>query len=440
MMAKDLQKRDAKAIAAIQKLRFSPHSIVAGEGCYLIEEDGRRLLDLSASWGAAGLGYGHPAVVEAVIAAVRQQAGASILSAVNQPAVELAENLLAMTPGSGDRRVWLGHSGSDANEAAMRAILAAGGRSRIISFVGAYHGGTAGSMSISGHSSQSGVPKLPGALFLPYPDPYRPFMGDPSGQTVLQLLDYHLQTDCPPEEVAAVFMEPVMSDGGLIVPPPDFLKAVQDRLQPHGALIVCDEVKVGLGRSGRMHCFLHENLSPDVVTFGKGLGGGLALSAVVGPAEVLDVAQAFAMETTCGNPVSAAAGLAVLKTLRDENLPERAAEIGRNLLSGLQRLASSHPLVGDVRGRGLVMGVELVRDRQSREPAATQAAKVVYRAYELGAVLYYVGLQSNVLELTPPLIMGDKELEEALEILDQAFSDVESNRVPDEAIHKFQGW
>jgi 4-aminobutyrate aminotransferase len=295
-------------------------------------------------------------------------------------------------------------------------------------------------MSISGHSCQSGVSKLPGVLFLPYPDPYRPFMGDPSGQSVLQLLDYHLQTDCPPEEVAAVFMEPVMSDGGLIVPPPGLLKAIQDRLHPHGALILCDEVKVGLGRSGKLHCFQHEELSPDFVTFGKGLGGGLALSAVVGPAEVLDVAQAFAMETTCGNPVSAAAGLAVLKTIRDENLPERAARIGRKLYSGLERLASTHPLVGDVRGRGLVMGVELVRDRESREPAATQAAKVVYRAYELGAVLYYVGLQSNVLEITPPLIIGEKQLEEALDILDKAISDVESHRVPDEAIHNFQGW
>jgi 4-aminobutyrate aminotransferase len=154
----------------------------------------------------------------------------------------------------------------------------------------------------------------------------------------------------------------------------------------------------------------------------------------------LDVAQAFAMETTCGNPVSASAGLAVLKTIRDENLPDRAAEIGRDLSSGLQQLADGHPLVGDVRGRGLVLGVELVRNRESREPASTEAAKVVYRAYELGAVLYYVGLQSNVLEITPPLIIGDKELKEALEILDNAISDVENHRVSDDAIRNFQGW
>ncbi|MBW1676092.1 MAG: aspartate aminotransferase family protein [Deltaproteobacteria bacterium] len=439
-MISSLQKRDAAAIADIQKLRFFPHSIVAGEGSYLIEEDGRRLLDLSATWGAASLGYAHPALVKAVSAVLEKQPGASILSAVSQPAVELAEELMSIVPTSGQRRVWLGHSGSDANEAALRSIMAASGRTRVISFIGAYHGGTAGSMSISGHSSQTGAPKLPGSLFLPYPNPFRPFSDDPSGNAILELLDYHLDTDCPPEDVAAVFIEPVMSDGGLIVPPPGFLKAIADRVSPHGVMIVCDEVKVGLGRSGKWNCFQHEGITPDVVTLGKGLGGGLPLSAVVGPADILDVTQAFAMETTCGNPISASAGLAVLKTVREENLPDHAAEIGHLLLSGLQDMAGRHRLIGDVRGRGLVLGIELVKDKTTREPAPLETAKVVYRAYELGAVIYYVGLYSNVLELTPPLILSSKEAEEAIEILDQAITDVEHDRVSDEKIRGFKGW
>jgi 4-aminobutyrate aminotransferase len=435
-----IQNRDAAAIAGIQKLRFFPHSIVAGEGAWLIEEDGRRLLDLSATWGAASLGYAHPALRNALSAAIGKQAGASILSAVNQPAVQLAEELLTIVPGPMQRRVWLGHSGSDANEAALRAIMAASGRSRIISFVGAYHGGTAGSMSISGHSSQTGAPKLAGSLFLPYPNPFRPVFNDPTGNAVLDLLDYHLNTDCPAEEVAAIFIEPIMSDGGLIVPPPGFLGAIEDRLRPHGALIVCDEVKVGLGRSGKWHCFQHEKITPDVVTFGKGLGGGIPLSAVVGPADILNVAQAFAMETTCGNPISASAGLAVLKTIRDDHLTDQAAEMGAWLLTGLQAMATRHPLIGDVRGRGLVIGIELIRDKKTREPAPAETAKVVYRAYELGVVLYYVGLFSNVLELTPPLILNRQEAEESLQILEQAISDVEQGRVPDEKIRDFKGW
>jgi len=439
-MKHSLIQRDAAAIAGIQKLRFFHHTIVAGEGCCLIDQNKRRLLDLSASWGAASLGYAHPALQQAVRQAMRRQAGASVLSAIVGPAVALAEKLLAIVPGGGERRVWLGHSGSDANEAALRAILKATGRSRIISFVGAYHGGTSGSMGISGHSSQMDAARHPGVLFLPYPDPYRPFRNDIKGAAVLELLDFHLATDCPPQQIAAVFFEPVMSDGGLIVPPAGFFKAVEDRLKPHGVLMVCDEVKVGLGRSGRLHCFQHDGVTPDVVTFAKGLGGGLPVSAVVGPADVLDAAQGFAMETTSGNPISAAAAAAVLDTIQSEDLVRNAKTLGAFLFDGLRHLAASHALIGDVRGRGLALGVELVRDRDTKQPAPIETAKTVFRAHELGAVFYYVGLHSNVLELTPPLTLTEDEAKRGLAIIDRALDDVEKGRVPDAAVAGFQGW
>ena len=439
-MKKSLIQRDAAVIAGIQKLRFFHHTIVAGEGCCLIDENKRRLLDLSASWGAASLGYAHPALQQAVNQAMRCQAGASVLSAIVGPAVALAEKLLAIVPGGGERRVWLGHSGSDANEAALRAILKATGRSRIISFVGAYHGGTSGSMGISGHSSQVDAARHPGVLFLPYPNPYRPFINETAAEAVLALLDFHLATDCPPSQVAALFFEPVMSDGGLIVPPAGFFRAVEARLKPHGVLMVCDEVKVGLGRSGMMHCFQHDGVTPDVVTFAKGLGGGLPVSAVVGPADILNAAQGFAMETTSGNPISAAAAGAVLDTIEKENLVKKAQMQGAFLRDGLKHLAASHPLIGDVRGRGMAIGVELVRNRDTKQPAPLEAAKTVFRAHELGAVLYYVGLHSNVLELTPPLTLTADEAERGLTIIDQALDDVEKGRVPDEAVAGFQGW
>ena len=433
-----LGERDATAIAGIQKLRFNPLAARGGRGSYLTADDGRAILDLSASATGASLGYGHPAVIEAVTKAMADMAGASLLMYPNEPAAALAEALLETMPGDAERRVWYGHSGSDANDAAARVLEAATGRPRFISFIGSYHGGVAGSMSISGHTAMTHTLPRPGLLLLPYPDPYRPRF---SPEAVLDMLDYQFETTCPPEQVAAVFIEPIMSDGGLIVPPAGFLKALEERCRRHGILTVLDEVKVGLGRSGALHAFSHEGLEPDMVVLGKGLGGGLPLSALIGPAAIMDHRPAFAIQTTGGNPVCTAAGLAVLRTVLDEDLPRRAAQVGTALMEGLRQLAERHEMIGDVRGRGLAIGVDLVTDRESRAPVpATTTAKVIVRAYELGASFIYVGLAANVLEITPPLVLSDAECEEGLAIIDKALGDVAAGLVPDEAVQAYMNW
>ncbi|CAI8020355.1 2-aminohexano-6-lactam racemase [Geodia barretti] len=433
-----LGERDDAAIAGIQKLRFNPLAARGGRGSYLTADDGRAILDLSASATAASLGYGHPAVIEAVTKAMADMAGASLLMYPNEPAAALAEALLETMPGDAERRVWYGHSGSDANDAAARVLEAATGRPRFISFIGSYHGGVAGSMSISGHTAMTHTLPRPGLLLLPYPDPYRPRF---SPEAVLDMLDYQFETTCPPEQVAAVFIEPIMSDGGLIVPPAGFLKALEERCRRHGILTVLDEVKVGLGRSGALHAFSHEGMEPDMVVLGKGLGGGLPLSALIGPAAIMDHRPAFAIQTTGGNPVCTAAGLAVLRTVLDEDLPRRAAQVGTALMEGLRQLAERHEMIGDVRGRGLAIGVDLVTDRESRAPVpATTTAKVIVRAYELGASFIYVGLAANVLEITPPLVLSDAECEEGLAIIDKALGDVAAGLVPDEAVQAYMNW
>lgn len=437
MMTDSLYERDAAAIGSLQKLRFFPLAIAGGRGARLVEESGRELIDLSGAWGAASLGYGHPAIVEAVSRAAANPAGASILSASNAPAVALAEQLLARFPGKGTHKVWFGHSGSDANEAAYRAITKATGRTGVIAFVGAYHGCTVGSMAFSGHSVQADAAKADGLILLPYPDPYRPYRDDPTGEAVLSLLTEKLAA-VPAGSIAAAFIEPIQSDGGLIVPPDGFLRKFAAICRAHGILVVCDEVKVGLARSGRLHCFEHEGFVPDILVLGKGLGGGLPLSAVIAPAEILDCANAFAMQTLHGNPVSTAAGLAVLDAIDREDLVAGAERKGKMLRDGLTRLARRHDLIGDIRGRGLACGLELVTDRKTREPARAETAKLIYRAYELGLVLYYVGLNGNVLEMTPPLTISENEIGQAADLLDQAFSELSS--VPDDVLSRFAGW
>lgn len=436
MAVNSIYARDSQLIAGIQKLRFSPLALTGGHGAYVVDETGRDLLDLSAAWGAASLGYGHPAVVEAVCAAVRNPAGASILSATHLDAVDLAQQILATLPELTDHKVWFGHSGSDANETAFRAIAAATGRPRVIAFRGAYHGGTAGSMAISGHAVQSHAARAEGLTLIPYPNPYR---GE-DGEAVLANLAELFATTLPASEVGALFIEPIQSDGGFIVPPPGFLKRLVDMCRALGILIVSDEVKVGLARTGLMHCFRHEGFTPDLVCLGKGLGGGLAISALVGPATVMDHATAFAMQTLHGNPVSVAAASAVLSTIESEMLAVNAATVGAFLLSGIKDLKTRHSSVGDVRGRGLALGIELVSDRTAKSPSKKLAAKTVYRAFELGLVLYYVGVNSNVLELTPPLILTRDQTSDAISILDRALSDVEQGLVSDDAVKDFAGW
>jgi 4-aminobutyrate aminotransferase len=252
------------------------------------------------------------------------------------------------------------------------------------------------------------------------------------------LEDYIFQTICPPDDVAGIIVEAVQSDGGDIVPPPEFLPMLADVCRRHNIYLVIDEVKVGMGRTGKMFAFEHAGVTPDVVILGKSLGGGLPLSAVVARREILDVG--FALFTTTGNALSCTAGLATIEAIEQDGLVENAGRVGAYLQQQLRQLQDKHALIGDVRGVGMIQGVELVRDRATKEPAATETAKVAYRAFELGLLVFYVGMYSNVLEITPPLIMTEAEVDEGVAILDQALADVAAGLVSDEHVARFAGW
>ncbi|RWB69695.1 aminotransferase class III-fold pyridoxal phosphate-dependent enzyme [Mesorhizobium sp.] len=266
-----LYDREASSISTLAHLRFFPLALTGGRGARLFTDEGRELLDFGASWGAASLGYSDRRIRKAVDLQLSNQAGSSYLSSANVVTVQLAEKLLSIVPQRAAGKIWFGHSGSDANETVARAVIAATDRPRILSFSGAYHGGTTGSASVSGHPSQV-IPKLPSLTLVPYPDGYRG--GSNAGENSLAELDRLFAGPLPPQDVAAFFIEPIQADGGILVPPPGFLREIEFRCRKHGILLVSDEVKVGLGRTGSLHAASKHGIEPDILVFGKGLGGG----------------------------------------------------------------------------------------------------------------------------------------------------------------------
>jgi 4-aminobutyrate aminotransferase len=441
--AEHLIARDDRAIAGVEKLRFFPLAAESGRAELLIEPGGRELIDLSASWTASGFGHGEPAIAAAIARAATATPGASILSGTHPDAVRLAEELLALVPSrlaDAERRVYLGHAGTDANDVAIRGCRNATGRPRILAFENGYHGGIGVAQGVSGVHVAAGADADPGVVFLPYPDPYRPHTGDAA--TVVADVLARADAELAQGATAAVIVEPIQSDGGVIVPPAGFLAGLRELCDRYGVYLIVDEVKVGLGRTGLTHAFEHDGVEPDVVTLGKALGGGLPLSAAVGPAAVLDAPVASALMTTTGNPISCAAGLAVLGIVRAGEVTANARARGeqlRALLAGYSRAERpGSGRIGDVRGRGLSLGVEFIAGAGSSDADPDLTAKVAYRAWQLGVVAYPV--RGNVLELTPPLAISAGSIDRAAGILTTAIDDAVRGVVSDEDIAPFQGW
>jgi 4-aminobutyrate aminotransferase len=436
--------QDAELIADAIKIRFFPFFTASGREVRLCDLEGKEYLDFTAGWAVANTGYSNSHVKQAIIDQLNRTTFASLVSGIHEPALSLANKLIELVPGDFAKKVWFGLSGSDACETVGRLLPLATGKQRMVSFIGAYHGSTAASMTMSAHITQSRFIGGGHVIKVPYPHPYRcPFgdlVSDCAEKAIRFLEDYIFKTICPPNDVSGIIIEPVQSDGGDIVPPPEFLPMLADLCHRHNIYLVVDEVKVGMGRTGEMFAFQHSGVTPDVVILGKSLGGGLPLSAVVARREILDVGSALALFTTAGNGLSCAAGLATIEAIQQDRLIENARKVGSYLHDRLVELQHKHPLIGDVRGLGLIQGIELVKERTTKEPATKEAAKVVYRSFELGLLVFYVGTFSNVLEITPPLILTEVEADEGVAILDRAFADVEAGKVSDKVVARYAGW
>ena len=435
--------RENAIVGRVMKIRLYPFVPAKAEGVTLTDVDGREYLDFIAAAAVVQTGYKHPKVRAAIMNAMDGVWTAMHCCHPNTHTIDLAERLADLVPGDFEKRVWFGTTGSDANDCLSRLLPKATGRRRLISFIGAYHGQTTGSALLSGHQTQADVVGLGNVTKLPYPDPYRcsygPCSRDGCSLKCLDVIKYNLMTVSPAADTAAIVIEAVQSDGGDIVPPENFLPALRQLCDENGIWLVFDEVKTGLGRTGKWFGFEHAGIIADAVSMGKPLGGGLPLSAVVGRRELLDVAT-FNLFTLGGSPAPAAAGMAVINVVEEEDLRGNAARMGARLMEGLWALAKSHLLIGDVRGRGLIVGVELVRDRDSREPASREAARLAYRCFELGLIVIYCGLYGNVIELTPPLTITAADVDKALAIFDEALSDIEAGRFDDAKLAPYSGW
>ncbi|MCL7393316.1 MAG: aspartate aminotransferase family protein [Thaumarchaeota archaeon] len=436
-------RREERVIGKIIGIRFYPIVVEGALGSRVFDVDGKEYIDFSSQWAVVNLGHNHPEVIEAVRSQLERLVFSSHTTFPNTVAIELAERLVELTPGSFEKKVWFGLTGSDANELIYKIMPVYSRRRRMLGFQGSYHGQTMGALSLSGHKALTRFIGFPNVVKAPYPFCYRcPFKQTypECGLLCLDFLENNVVENAPAEDLAAVIIEPVQSDGGVIVPPLEFIPRLYRICRDRGISLVVDEVKVGFGRTGRFFAIEHFDVAPDVISMAKPMASGFPLSAVVGRAEIMDAALAAHLFTSSAHPVSCAASLATINVIRREKLLERASKMGNYILERLKEIAEKHQLIGDVRGMGMILGVELVKDHRAKMPATFETASLVYRAYELGLLLTYVGTYSNVVEITPPLTIGIEEVDRALEILEKALDDVEKDRVDRESVRRFVGW
>ena len=396
-----------------------PLVVESASGSILVDPDGNRFVDLGASFAAATLGHAHPAVV----AAIRDQAErlSHVSSAsVSEPRVAFEEALVNLAPPGLDR-VLLGLSGSDANDTALKLARTATGRHEVIAFSGGYFGRGSGVIGLNGKAVvRAMVGREADAHFLPYPYPYRwPLgRGDHAGEQALALVRHALERPASGVgAVAAIVVEPVQGNGGVVIPPAGFLAGLRDLADRHGCVLVFDEIQSGFGRTGRIWAAQHWGVVPDLMTVGKGIGGGMAVSAVVGRERFMGHWAAGSHTSTfMGNAVTLAAGHAAIGAFRRERLAERSAELGAPLLERLAHALADVRHVGEVRGLGLFVGIEIVSDPSTGAADPARATAIRRRAFENGVLLGAGGHEENVIKICPPLTIDAALLDTAVDL------------------------
>jgi 4-aminobutyrate aminotransferase len=417
---------NAKRVLAGDERYISPsctrsYPLVAkeGRGVVVTDVDGNEFFDFSSGIAVTSTGHCHPDVV----AAIQRQAAELIhMSGTDfyyESLVTLAERLSKIAPMPGPHRVYYGNSGAEAVECALKLARYHTGRQQIIAFFGAFHGRTMGAVSLTASKPQQKrrfAPLVPGITHVPFPDVYR--KGEQDALACARFIEEKLfKTTVPPEEVAAIFVEPVQGEGGYLPAPPVFMRELRRICDQQGILLVADEVQSGMGRTGKWWAIEHTGVHPDIVCSAKGIASGMPLSVTLTKAHIMDWVPGSHASTFGGNPVCIAAALATLDVIERDGLLRNTEEVGKHMLRRMADWPTKHKLVGEVRGLGLMIGVELVTDKQSKERASAERDQVVELAFERGVL--FLGCGPNTIRIAPPLITTKEQADVAVDALEE---------------------
>ena len=423
--AQAIIERDAKVVSP-SYTRDYPLVIARGEGALVEDVDGNVFLDCTAGIAVTATGHSHPDVVAAIV----EQAGKFLhMSGTDfyyELQARLGEELSAIAPMPGPHRTFFGNSGTEAIEAAIKLARYHTKRQNLIAFFGAFHGRSMGSLSLTASkpAQRKGfMPLVPGVFHVPYANCYRcPVNATPdtcAAECLRFLEEQTLVHVVSPDEVAAIVVEPIQGEGGYVVPPNVFHQRLRELTTKHGMLFIVDEVQSGMGRTGKWFAIEHTGVEPDVVAAAKGIASGLPLGVVIARSALMAWPPGAHASTFGGNPVACAASLTTIRLIRDQ-LMKNAADVGAHLMAGVQDLMKKHALIGDVRGRGLMIGIELVRDRQTKERAIQERDRVVRECFTRG--LLVLGAGQNTIRFSPPLVLTKDQADTAVRILDEALS------------------
>ena len=425
--AKKVLEKDKRFISQ-SYTRAYPLVVKRGEGVWVEDVDSNRFLDFTSGIAVNNTGHCHPKIVEAIQRQAEQLIHMSGTDFYYEAQSNLAEKLTEITPGLKEKRVFFGNSGAESIEASLKLARYHTKRSRIIAFLGAFHGRTMGALSLTASKviqEKGFFPLVPGVTHVPYAYCYRcpshsayPGCGCSCVDWIREDL---FKRSIPPEEVAAIFVEPIQGEGGYIVPPPEFHQKLFKLARDFGILFVVDEVQSGMGRTGKMFAIEHWGLVPDIIAIAKGIASGMPLGAMVSQSEVMTWIPGSHASTFGGNPVSCQAALATIELLQG-GLIQNAASVGDYILGQLRELQKRYPLIGDVRGKGLMIGVELVKDPVTKEKAIEERSKIIQACFEKGLLI--LGCGENVIRLIPPLIITKEEADTALTILEEVLQKV----------------